>query len=126
MGLWPSKSFQEQFEANVGREGVNKCGPADRGASYSGSSYVDRLFLSHNRPCFSISSPLSLFLTCSVCQALPFLIFLCGGRGLQIIHQAPKSHDAAVLEHSHLTTFNLFYKLKYSQHGLDIIWLIDK
>lgn len=125
MGFWPSKSFLEQFEATVGREGGNNVAQPIEESLTQAATWTDPS--SHvPHPCVSVSSPLSLFLTSSDCQALPFLIFLYEGRGLQIMHRAPKSHDAAVLEHSRLANFNLFYNLKYSKHGLDIIWLIGK
>lgn len=40
--------------------------------------------------------------------------------------QAHESHGAAMVDHSHLTNFNLFYNLKYSQSGLDIMCFIGK
>lgn len=43
-----------------------------------------------------------------------------------MLPQAHESHGAAMVDHSHVTNFNLFYKVKYSQSGLDIMYCIGK
>ena len=43
--LWSSKSSPKQFQGDVAREDVNKCGAAHKGASHPGS-YMDRSLLS--------------------------------------------------------------------------------